>query len=763
MNLKKLFFILTLHCLFFHLQAREYNMPEESKKIFILNSYHQTMEWSVDVEEGYNSLIENAKCELYIEYIDSRRVNYQEERERLLTDIFNTLYRDIEFDLIVLIDDPALFFFNNYYKDIVFAKNVPLVAAGINTRDPRDFENLQDITIVYESVYAKENILQIKEFFPDTKNIYVLLDHSLSGHLFRIDIEKQIANLGNEVKDINFYFNEDLSFAEIVQEISSLPPQSVLLAGTYHIDGNRVYYPKNEILSSIKEVKDIPIFSLLDIWMAPEILGGYMNSGNIQGYLVGKEMMDKLGISHGDIGSKELNEIQGMWAFSYPELVRYKLLDRKLPDDSTILYTEDPLSRKHRKLWYIFLISSIILLIVLIIIFAFNKVLKKRVRSSVNDLQHEIDKFEFFVSEMPIGYVEMDYMGKVVDWNKAAENIFGYPKNEILGKDMVRLLQIEDDAKTERLDIHEFEANDTVYRFACATTKDNRKIQCDWYLTHYCKEGTSPRIFVMVIDITEKEELRQNLEKMLTKTKEVMLQNDRYMASTMHDLKNLVLPIVAYSEVLLVENISQERIKSFTEYLNKSATSLVDIFNEMLDFSKIRNKLMNVEPEHFNIRNKIEDLLIIMEGSFTQKNIEVRNEVEKSRELYADSEMITSVLLNLLSNAVKFTHHGGLIIISGRKLEGDLFEIRVKDNGVGIKDQDMENLFSSDKYFTTKGTDGEVGTGLGLVLAKELIEKNNGTIHVENNPEGQGTTFSFILPTHPDHDDMTHDNESMDL
>jgi two-component system, sensor histidine kinase and response regulator len=110
----------------------------------------------------------------------------------------------------------------------------------------------------------------------------------------------------------------------------------------------------------------------------------------------------------------------------------------------------------------------------------------------------------------------------------------------------------------------------------------------------------------------------------------------------------------------------------------------------------------------------------------------------------ADSNMVSAVFRNLISNAIKFTRPGGFITLSSR-ISGDFNEFTVEDNGVGIQKKDLEKLFRIDTKLYTKGTAEESGTGLGLILCKEFIEKNSGTIHVESEP-GKGSRFIFTLP-----------------
>ena len=137
---------------------------------------------------------------------------------------------------------------------------------------------------------------------------------------------------------------------------------------------------------------------------------------------------------------------------------------------------------------------------------------------------------------------------------------------------------------------------------------------------------------------------------------------------------------------------------------------------------------------------------MLTKSNFEQKNISIENLIEPEQKVFADSEMINSVIMNLLHNAGKFTPENGKITFFGKKFQDNYYEISIKDTGVGINPEKIKDLFTNNKYFTTKGTASETGTGLGLILCNDLIMKNNGTIRAENNSDGPGATFSITLP-----------------
>lgn len=131
-------------------------------------------------------------------------------------------------------------------------------------------------------------------------------------------------------------------------------------------------------------------------------------------------------------------------------------------------------------------------------------------------------------------------------------------------------------------------------------------------------------------------------------------------------------------------------------------------------------------------------------GVAKQKQIIIKNNILEEISVYADKFTIIVAINNVLYNAVKFTPKGGLVVISAKKINGET-EIKIKDTGIGMKSEIIERFFLSQKIASTPGTEQEKGTGLGLILVKDFIEKNNGSLTIKSAP-GKGTEFSFLLP-----------------
>jgi signal transduction histidine kinase len=158
----------------------------------------------------------------------------------------------------------------------------------------------------------------------------------------------------------------------------------------------------------------------------------------------------------------------------------------------------------------------------------------------------------------------------------------------------------------------------------------------------------------------------------------------------------------------------------------------------------MQSKKISFNPEKFDIYPLVINVFALLEINAFHKTIDLDCKVEHGTYVYVDKNAIASVLRNLIDNAIKFTPEGGKIVVSSKKIN-NFVEVSVTDTGLGISSEDIEKIFSSDINFTTIGTHNEKGSGLGLLLCKEFVEKNGGTIEVTGKPE-KGSVFKFTIP-----------------
>ncbi len=238
------------------------------------------------------------------------------------------------------------------------------------------------------------------------------------------------------------------------------------------------------------------------------------------------------------------------------------------------------------------------------------------------------------------------------------------------------------------------------------------------------------------------------LQKTNSQLQELNASKDKFFSIISHDLRSPFNVMLGYSQILdeRFDDLEQERIKKDIKKLRKSAEGLYALLENLLTWSRIQRGAIEYDPEEIDLSDVADENIDLFCARADQKQITLRSMIQMGEEVYADENMLNTVIRNLVSNALKFTPDGGRIELSVQP-SGEYVEVSVADTGTGIIEEDIPKLFRIDAQYTNVGTDGEKGTGLGLSLCQDLVEKNGGEIWVESE-HGKGSTFKFTLPKH---------------
>lgn len=248
---------------------------------------------------------------------------------------------------------------------------------------------------------------------------------------------------------------------------------------------------------------------------------------------------------------------------------------------------------------------------------------------------------------------------------------------------------------------------------------------------------------------TQKNELEQinnAIEKQKDELGRLNQVKDRFFSIISHDLRNNLTTMKLYFNLTSNPDYTpDESYKELSTQIASSVDNTIDLLENLLVWAQMQIKGVDYNPQLFSVKNLIEDNVNLLAANASYKNIQTTVSCNNNIEAYADIDMMNLVLRNLISNAIKFTEFDGSIHIHGRVDEDRTVIISITDSGVGISEENMQKLFSKSVNPSTLGTGNEKGTGLGLLLCKEFVEKNNGVIHVQSKV-GQGTTFTIHLP-----------------
>ncbi|MFA8435431.1 MAG: two-component regulator propeller domain-containing protein [Marinifilaceae bacterium] len=258
--------------------------------------------------------------------------------------------------------------------------------------------------------------------------------------------------------------------------------------------------------------------------------------------------------------------------------------------------------------------------------------------------------------------------------------------------------------------------------------------------------GELTGITIVSRHITERKEAEQLLKQQKEKLDKLNATKDKFFSILAHDLKNPFSSLYSISGVVAenYESLDEEDRITALKRIHKSAELIYNLLENLLTWSKSQSGRIEYSPTRFDISLLIEENINLHRTSAEKKEITLCSTVDDGIHAYGDRQMINTVLRNLINNAVKFTSRGGRVEVKVKK-EEKFLEVMVSDQGIGISPENQEKLFRIDVKYKSVGTFGEKGTGLGLVLCHEFIEKNYGAIWCESEL-GKGTRFYFTIP-----------------
>jgi len=240
--------------------------------------------------------------------------------------------------------------------------------------------------------------------------------------------------------------------------------------------------------------------------------------------------------------------------------------------------------------------------------------------------------------------------------------------------------------------------------------------------------------------------LEIKIEQRTSKLLEIVSTNGKFLSIIAHDLRSPFSSILGILELLKMslKEFNREEIEEYIDIVYNSANNTLILLDNLLVWAVSQNKEKNFNPVKINLYDLLREEIENLKTLAGQKHIEMSHSVEPGLNVSADLQMVKTVLRNLINNAIKYSNPNGEIKIDACELK-KFVEVSVKDNGIGISDENQRKLFKIDSFHSTPGTHDEKGTGLGLLLCKEFIELHGGNIRIESQP-GKGSLFAFTLP-----------------
>ncbi len=257
------------------------------------------------------------------------------------------------------------------------------------------------------------------------------------------------------------------------------------------------------------------------------------------------------------------------------------------------------------------------------------------------------------------------------------------------------------------------------------------------------KQGQFSTIFIDITQYKEALKLVQNSENEL---KEINATKDKFFSIVAHDLKNLFQGILGFVELLHndLDEFEEEELKLVIEQIKDATEGAYNLVLNLLEWSRLQLNRINFNPLLIDLEELANREIAPLKTQANIKQIEILVDLPSGSSAFADENMIGMVIRNLISNAIKFTNPGGQIIVQLNFMPR-FMDVEIRDNGIGISQENLKKLFKVNQQVINQGTAKEKGTGLGLILCKEFVEKNKGKIWVESKL-GAGSSFHVLLP-----------------
>ncbi len=404
---------------------------------------------------------------------------------------------------------------------------------------------------------------------------------------------------------------------------------------------------------------------------------------------------------------------------------------------------------------------------------------EKERKKKLAEFENSINKYEKIFNASRDAILFLDNQAYVTYWNDSAEKIFGYTKSDAIGKQIISLILPDYSQPHFYNDYKKWLSQTPITDFhktfnIQVINSNKRTFTCEmsFGIVEYLGEVI---VCCFAKDVTEKviaeEEISKLIEEMQI-SKEIIEQNasemvmlnsklieseeilqelnaskDKFFSIIAHDLKGPFQGLLGYSQILSndLPSLTIDEIAEVAKSLNDSANHLFKLLENLLNWSRLQRGVLECNPIDFELDLLIKQNVDLASTNANQKDISVTTDIPPSLYVFADLNMVNTILRNLISNAIKFTHRKGNIRIIAEHYSNSEVIIKISDNGIGMDEVLMSKIFRIDTHTSGIGTEKEVGTGLGLILCRDIAEKNNGRILVESEV-GKGTTFSVILP-----------------
>jgi signal transduction histidine kinase len=359
-------------------------------------------------------------------------------------------------------------------------------------------------------------------------------------------------------------------------------------------------------------------------------------------------------------------------------------------------------------------------------------------------VKESAEKYIELYNSLPVGYFTLSKSGIIIELNLCGSQMLEKDQTSLRGSQIGFF--ITDDTRPQ---FNLFLANtfNGITKQLCEVCLGNSQNSTVCVRLTGAVSSNEGECHISAVDISDLRKVELEIKQ---KNKELSILNaekDKLFTLLAHDLRSPFTAFLGLTEILekKTNELKHESIRNIASSLKRSAANVFHLVENLLVWARLQQGLATFNPEIILLADAISNSIEAHFDFASQKDLDFQVQIPPEMFVYVDLVMLESILRNLLTNAMKFSKRGGSISIKARVVDANFAEITITDNGIGMSPELMSNIFSINNNSGRSGTEGEQSTGLGLVLCKDFVEKNGGTIWVKS-AEGKGSAFSFTLP-----------------
>lgn len=363
------------------------------------------------------------------------------------------------------------------------------------------------------------------------------------------------------------------------------------------------------------------------------------------------------------------------------------------------------------------------------------------------ELTESRQKYQDLVELLPETIYEADSTGKLVYLNDTGFRLFGYQHADL--KTDILLDQLVTPESHDEIHQHMeavYEHREADRAIMTGMDKNGKTFPISIHTVPIIFNSRCIGTRGIIINLTEQKRYEDQLQKNAEDLQALNKSKDKFFSIIAHDLRSPFTSFLGFTEILdeEVDTLPKNELKNIVTFMRNSAINLYQLLENLLEWALLQREITKFEPKPMLLLPLVKNCIDLNADALKHKETDFRYDIPASLEVVGDIHMLQTIIRNLLSNAIKFTRRGGYVQISAQASEEHFVTIAVKDTGIGIPPQMLGKIFQIDTNNKTKGTEGELSTGLGLILCKEFVEKHGGKIWVESEEE-KGSTFYFTI------------------